>query len=181
MSKVKLSEAHLKVLSKGLKFVPTQRNINTITTITNCETSLNSTPSLIKKAAISEITTFINKWRKPKKNNMTKEEIRLLNEIKSMDQIIIIQADKGGKIIIMDKSEYINKIEEKLNDNNIYEKLTKDPTDELKLKINTIATKLNQQNKINMAQKLQLTGIDDLPTRHDSRTTFSVLSCPVLQ
>jgi hypothetical protein len=164
ISKVNLSKAHLKVLSKGLKFVPTQKNISTITTITNCETSLNSSPPIIKKAAISEITTFINKWRKPKKSNMTKEETKLLNEIKSMDQIVIIQADKGGKIVIMDKTEYISKVEEKLDDENTYEKLTKDPTEELKAKINDIATKLNQQKKINTAQKLQLTGIDDLPT-----------------
>lgn len=105
-SKTKLNEKQLAVLSKGLEFVPTQNSINTITTITNCETSLNSTPPIIKKAAISEITAFINTWKKPKNNNMTKEEIKVLNEIKSMNQIVIIQADKGRKIVVMDKSEY---------------------------------------------------------------------------
>ncbi|CAM4845408.1 unnamed protein product [Rotaria magnacalcarata] len=164
ISKAKLNEKQLAVLSKGLEFVPTQNSINAITTITNCETSLNSTPQIIKKAAISEITAFINTWKKPKNNNMTKEEIKVLNEIKSMNQIVIIQADKGRKIVIMDKLEYIDKVEEKLNDQEVYEKLMKDPTDELKTKLSTVITKLHQQEKINTAQKYQLTGIDDLPT-----------------
>ncbi|CAF3299526.1 unnamed protein product [Rotaria socialis] len=67
ISKAKLNEKYLAVLSKGLEFVPTQNSINAKTTITNCETSLNSTPQIVKKAAISQITAFINTWKKRKK------------------------------------------------------------------------------------------------------------------
>ncbi|CAF4865100.1 unnamed protein product, partial [Rotaria magnacalcarata] len=146
-SKIHLSQDQLKVISKGLKFVPTQRSINTITTVVNCEKSLFSTPKLIKSAAISEISTSIQKWRKPTKFNMNKEETKLLKEIKSIQDIVIIQADKGGKIVIMNKNDYFNKIEEKLNDLNVYEQVKNDPTTIIKTEIN----------------KKYLTSIDDLP------------------
>ena len=81
-----------------------------------------------------------------------------------MDQIVITEADKGGKIVIMGKSEYINKIEEKFRGQNVYEELVNDPTQGLKTEISNIVTRLHQQDKIKIAQKLQLTDIDDLPT-----------------
>ncbi|CAF2981284.1 unnamed protein product [Rotaria sp. Silwood2] len=59
ISKVRLNQGQLKILSKGLKFVPTPTTINTVTTIANCETVLQSTSELIKDAAISEVSIFI--------------------------------------------------------------------------------------------------------------------------
>jgi hypothetical protein len=163
MSKISLTEQHLKVLSKGLKFVPTPKTINTVSTIVNCEKSLFATPTIIKNAAISEISTFIYKWKKPSKYNMNKEESKLLNEIKLIDDIVIIQADKGGKIVIMDKSDYIKKIEEKLNDTNIYEQVKKDPTAKIKTAISKLIRRLLKQNKITEQNKYYLTSIDDIP------------------
>ena len=70
-----------------------------------------------------------------------------------MDQIVITEADKGGKIVIMGKSEYINKIEEKFRGQNVYEELVNDPTQGLKTEISNIVTRLHQQDKIKIAQK----------------------------
>ncbi|CAF4939093.1 unnamed protein product, partial [Rotaria socialis] len=67
---------------------------------------------------------------------MNKEETKLLKEIKSIQDIVIIQADKGGKIVIMNKNDYFNKIEEKLNDLNVYEQVKNDPTTIIKTEIN---------------------------------------------
>ena len=114
-----MNQEQLNVISKGLKFVPTPTTINAITTVVNCEKALFSTPKIITNAAISEITTFIQKWKKPEKRNMNKEEIKIVKDFKTNEQITIVQADKGGKIVIMDKNDYISKIEEKLNDQNI--------------------------------------------------------------
>ena len=183
ISKIKLNEQQLKVLSKGLKFVPTPTNINTVATITNCEKYLYSTPKLIKNAAISEISTFIQKWRKPKKLNMNKDEIKILEEIKSIENIVIVQADKGGKIVIMDRIDYINKIEEKLNDFNIYEQVKKDPTTIIKTQINKKVTKLLNQNKITEQNKYYLTSIDDLPKirgqpkLHKNNNPMRIITC----
>jgi hypothetical protein len=54
MSKIQLSQQeHIQVLSKGFKFVPTSRSINTVNNIVNCEKPSFSTPLIIKNAAIS--------------------------------------------------------------------------------------------------------------------------------
>ena len=163
MSTVRLGQNHLNLLAKGLKFVPTPRNINTVTHIVNCESALSSTPPTIKKAAIAEVTTFIEKWKKPRRTNMSAYENQLINEIKSMEEIVITQADKGGMIVILDKIDYISKIEEKLNDKNTYELIKSDPTINLKKQINEIANKLCKQEKIAKAKKSELTSIGDLP------------------
>ena len=44
---------------------------------------------------------------------MSKEECQAMKELKNTKDIIIVQADKGVKIVVMDKEEYVLKIEEK--------------------------------------------------------------------
>ncbi|CAF3946895.1 unnamed protein product [Rotaria sp. Silwood1] len=183
MSKIQLNQQHLQVLSKGLKFIPTPKSINIVTNIVNCKKSLYSAPLIIKNAARSEISTFIQKWKKPKQCNMNKEEIKLLNEIKAIEDIIIIQADKGGKIVIMDKSDYITKVEEKLNDKNVYELIKNDPTTTIKEEISEKVTKLANNNKITLNTKYYLTSNDDLskirgqPKLHKTNAPMRIVTC----
>ncbi|CAF3925006.1 unnamed protein product [Rotaria sp. Silwood1] len=66
-------------------------------------------------------------------------------------------------MVIMDKKDYINKIEGKLNDPNTFEQAKKDPTTTIKTEINKKVTKLLNQNKIMEKNKSYLTSIDDLP------------------
>ncbi|CAF2990126.1 unnamed protein product [Rotaria sp. Silwood2] len=157
-----LKNEHLKILSKGLKFVPTPTNLNIIDIITNAEKSLYSASLTNKQLAISEISTFVTKWRKPTRPNLTKQELTLLKELKNDEQIIIIPADKGGKIVIMNRQDYINKVEQKLSDFDLYEEVN-DPTSSLKKIINEITFKLFSQHKIDDYQKKIWTSIDDLP------------------
>ncbi|CAF5130122.1 unnamed protein product, partial [Rotaria sp. Silwood1] len=183
MSKIQLSPQHIQVLSKVLKFVPTPTSINTVNTIVNCEKSLFSVPTIIKNAAISEISTFIQTWKKPKQYNMNKDEIKLLNEIRAIEDIIIVQADKGGKIVVMDKIDYITKVEEKLNDENIYEQVKNDPTPKIKEEISKEVTKLLNQNKITLNTKYYLTSNEDLPKirgqpkLHNANIPIRIVTC----
>ena len=58
---------------------------------------------------------FYNRKRK-KLENITEEEHRALNELISLDDIIIQKADKGNVIVLLDKSTYIEKMEDILSD-----------------------------------------------------------------
>ena len=100
-SSTKLPAKHLSMLSKGLKFIPTLSPFNTTDIIANTEKNLQKTPSNVKKSIISEISTFMLKWKRPKHYNITKEEHNILKELKQNNEIVITQADKGGKIVIM--------------------------------------------------------------------------------
>lgn len=146
-----------------MKFVPTPTSINIVDIITNTEKSLYPATKPVKQAAIAEINNFISKWKCPTKTNMTQKEKKSLKEIKCNPNIIVIPADKGGKIVIMDREQYINQIEEQLNNKEIYE-IVKDPTNRIKSKIRRIASKLFKKNKITEAQKYHFNAIENLPT-----------------
>jgi len=163
LSNINLSNKHLEILSKGLKFVPTPSSLNIIEVIANTENSLYSASTIIKRAAIAEISEFATKWKKPLTSNITKDERILLKEIKSNNNIIVVSADKGGKTVVMNKDMYISKIEDKLKDNKLYEE-TNDPTKKLKKKINNLAMKLFNKERISESQKLDFNSIDNLPT-----------------
>ena len=108
-----LTDTQLRVLSKGFKFIPITKSIGITNIITNTEYSLKKAPDIIKQAVISQISKFINKWKPSKHYNMFKEERKEMKEIKNEKDIVIVQADKMSKIAVMDKKEYVLKIEEK--------------------------------------------------------------------
>ena len=54
------------------------------------------------------------------KQNLSKEEIKSLNKLKSMEDIIITRADKGGAVVILDIQEYIAEANQHLEDQHIY-------------------------------------------------------------
>ena len=58
---------------------------------------------------------FYNR-KKKKLENISEEELNALNELASFDDIIIQKADKGNVIVLVDKSSYICKMEDILND-----------------------------------------------------------------
>ena len=82
--------------------------------------------------------------------------IKLINAAKSIknnEQIIVRRADKSAIYVIMNKQEYIEKINLLLSDNTKFKKLKKDPTNTLKKKVNTYIKALNAaQNDIKIKQ-----------------------------
>jgi len=106
--------------------------------------------------AISEVTAYIQTWKKPKHNNLNKKERSMLKQIRDTNNIIIVQADKGGKVVVMEKEEYNEKIEQKLNDGTYQQ--TKDPTNQIKKELAEITDKLHKQNKITIMDKLKMNG-----------------------
>ncbi|CAF3925498.1 unnamed protein product [Didymodactylos carnosus] len=93
-----------------------------------------------------------------------------------------MQADKGGKTVLMDKNDYIAKAKEKLNNPSVYEQVKKDPTKHI-MEIKTEADKLFDLDKINVTQHYQLIGIEDLPTvrgqpkLHKPNNPMRIITC----
>ena len=182
LSKTKLSNKHLDVLSKGLKFVPTTTSFDFVEMIANTEVSLYSAPTNIKKAAIAEISEFAIKWKRPRKTNITKEEQKLLKDIKNNNNIIVVVADKGNKTVIMDKDEYLKKVEDIIQDKKLYQEVN-DPTAKIKKKINNLTTQLLKKRKITEAQKWMLNSNENLatikaqPKIHKDGNPMRIITC----
>lgn len=61
-------------------------------------------------------------------NNLTREERDALNDLCSDSTIIIKKADKGGGIVLLDKSDYVNECRRQLFNEIYYRQLPRDPT-----------------------------------------------------
>ena len=85
-----------------------------------------------------------------------------MKQIKATEDIIIIPVDKGGRIVILNKDDYISKMEEKLRDKKIYTEVN-DPTNNIKTALSEFSQKLFQQKKITQGQQKYLTSIDNIP------------------
>ena len=53
----------------------------------------------------------ILKTAKPPKQNLSKEEISAIKELKSYDDIVILNADKGNCTVILDKTNIIKRFQ----------------------------------------------------------------------
>ena len=67
------------------------------------------------------LNTFINK---PIHTNITKAEHLALEKLRKDKDHIIVTADKGVALVVMDKTEYITKCEALLQDNSVYQHLS---------------------------------------------------------
>ena len=68
------------------------------------------------------INTFTNK---PIHTNITKAEYLVLENLRKDKNHIIVTTDKGVALVVMDKTEYITKYEALLQDNSVYQHLSK--------------------------------------------------------
>ena len=72
-------------------------------------------------------TKLILKNIQPPKPNITKEEAKAIQDLKRDKERIVLTADKGVSMVVMDKEDYIKKSEELLHQPP-YKELPSDPT-----------------------------------------------------
>ena len=136
VSNRRLTESEERLLQKGAGFAIAQKEIPYDDYITSTEIACSYLPSgqaLALKAEVAEIL----REAKPSKDNMTKREQIALKTLKKDPEIIITPADKGKALVVMDRKEYIAKMEEKLGDTSTYIKIDKDPTMEIKKELSS--------------------------------------------
>ena len=69
------------------------------------------------------------------KTNLRKEEFTAIKQLKADKERIILTADKGIALVVMDRSDYIRKANELLQDPSTYKTIPSDPTNKLKNKL----------------------------------------------
>ncbi|CAJ0961764.1 unnamed protein product [Ranitomeya imitator] len=94
-------------------------------------------------AFISAVNNDIEKLRDEcskefKYPNMTRGEVRALQDLMEDDKIIIKKADKGGAVVLLNKNDYVDEIKRQLADPGVYERLTCDPKFAIAREIKTV-------------------------------------------
>ena len=84
----------------------------------------------------------------PPRSNISREEVWALVELKRDSSKVILTADKGVALVLMDRPDYIKKAQELLEDNKIYKEISTDPTNKLKNKLVNILKKIKAEGGI---------------------------------
>ena len=96
----------------------------------------------------------------PTRSNINREEVQALAELKRDSSKVILTADKGIALVIMDKPDYNTKAQELLNDRKTYKEINTDPTNKLKTKLISLL-KIDQGRRGNRRTAVQ----EDVPHR----------------
>lgn len=140
----------MEILSLGLNFAipPTNKLIANLKLqfISSIETKLND-------ETIEEVEKEIlrrNVCKLIKRGQLTKPNAEILNTIKSLTNnknIIILKADKRNATVIMNTTDYHNKVKHLIN-SGPYSILTKDPTEKILKKLKSICKQLKDAKRI---------------------------------
>ena len=130
LSEKELTHEEKSLLQKGPKFavtpatIPIKEYISTTTVAALQAGELNGVDCSGPYHDVSRIlNTFTNKLIH---TTITKSEHLALEDLRKDKGHIIVMADKGVALVVMDKTEYITKCEALLQDNSVYQHLSKD-------------------------------------------------------
>ena len=133
LSKDNLTQAQVSVLAKGPNFSIAPNNIPNMDYITAVESMCGKLKEEDAMALRTDINALLRKAKMPKPN-LTKEERTGLAKLKKDKDRVVLIADKGVAMVVMDKQEYINKAEELLAQP-AYGSLPRDPTNKIKAQL----------------------------------------------
>ena len=143
LSSKPLTPAQRSVLAKGPNFAVTPKqppNLEYITAIEAVCTKLSQQDAEELRADINRVLRSSH----PPKPNLTKAQNLALRELKRDRDCIVLTADKGVAMVIMDGQDYINKANNLLNQNT-YRSIAKDPTNSIKNKLMNILKRIKSQ------------------------------------
>ena len=92
----------------------------------------------------------------PPKCNLPGSLRKAVKDLQADETIVVLPADKGSATVVMNRTEYNEKIETQLSDGT-YKKLLKDPTAQIKRKIDTILKQVEKRGELPREKRLRLT------------------------
>lgn len=115
-------------------------------------------------------------------DNLSGPQRRALNQLKQNQDIVIKPADKGSKIVILDRTQYLLEAQRQLNNTLHYQPLSHTLQQETQRKIRELVTKLYEEKYITAKQRNYLFGPDTprprkfylLPKIHKDPETWPV-------
>ena len=145
LSSKPLTPAQRSLLAKGPNFAVTPRhppNLEYITAIEAACTKLSQQDAEELRADIN----WVLRSSHPPKSNLTKAQNSALRELKRDRDHIVLTADKGVAMVIMDRKDYISKANNLLGQNT-YKTIQWDPTNTIKNKLITIFKRVKKPNR----------------------------------
>ena len=151
-----LQDSQVSALSKGLNFAPAPGRIST-THFTSVEAAINRSgvdDNVAAKAHMSVIGA-VNRAKMPPRN-IPPQELKALKELASDQDILVLPADKGRATVVMDRTDYDEKMHKMLSEESTYQPIAKDPTPSLERKMIAQLMNLKRSGRLSSNLYMQL-------------------------
>ena len=123
---------------------PTSLPTNEI--VANVEQAIKALPKEQADTIRAKVSLTLQNAKIPE-DNLSKQERISLTKLQKDKSVMILPADKGRTTVILDKSDYVKKCYEHI-DNGPYKRLKRDPTETIKKDTRTILLTLNREGFI---------------------------------
>ena len=113
----------------------------------------------------SDINRLLKQQQQQHNNhcNLNPAQCRALTQLKQDNTRVVLTADKGVAMVIMDQQDYNNRAQAFLQDTNTYKVLNKDPTPQLKNKLINLLKNIKQSGGLSTQKYKQLYPTSTVP------------------
>ena len=147
LSSVPLTKDQEDLLAHGPNFVIIPKKPPLGEYITNIEKACQSLDVNSTEELRSEVVRVLRQTHHLKPN-INRKEAEALKQLKEDKNRMVLTADKGVALVILDRSDYIKKAQELLQDTSTYRSIKGDPTNKLKNRLINILKKIKAEAKI---------------------------------
>ena len=147
LSDVPLTPAQEAVLAHGPNFAVTPKNPPILEYITSLEVACQKLNTSAAEELRSEVYRAL-RYSHHHKPNLKKEEMKALKQLRLEKNQMVLTADKGVAVVVMNRHDYIKKARALLVDTNTYKPITSDPTTKLKNKLINIPKMIKGEGNI---------------------------------
>ncbi|XP_072046801.1 uncharacterized protein [Amphiura filiformis] len=152
-----LTDNETSLLCKGLGYAVTSNKIPIADIVTATESAIKQAhldPGKSEELRQRISSTLRNSKQPP--SNLTKEERAALNDLEKDKSIIIVPADKGKCVCVLNETDYRSKCSELLSDNNTYKRIGYNPRSGYRKKVCQFVNKLETDGAIIDKEKYNL-------------------------
>ena len=163
-----LSSEQLSLLQKGPNFAITPKYPPIEAYITATELASTKLPNQEAEEFRSDVNRLLQQQQQQqhhKQCNLTPAQWRALTQLKEDNNRVILTADKGVAMVVMDQQDYSNKAQALLQDTNTYKVLPKDPTPQLKNKLISLLRNIHQTGGLSTQKYKQLYPTSAVPPK----------------
>ena len=129
-----LSPAQVSLLSKGPNFALVLTNPPNVEFISAVKEAWHRLTDQDAQECRVEVNILIKRIKPPKKKNISREEKKALNELWEDQERMVLMADKGVAMVVIDRKEYQEKVKVLLV-TSAYRTISTDPTNNLKVQL----------------------------------------------
>ena len=151
ISRRTLTDDEERVLALGLNYAVTPKQVPYQEIIMATEATARQLDAESAKKLRIGVSDALRTARPPP-SNLDKEMKKALKDLRMDEEIVILPADKGNATVVMDKSEYMTKMNRMLEDDT-YKELMRDPTSRIETKITRKLRELEKKGYISDKEK----------------------------